>query len=326
VLLIVVFVVSLPSAQDLYSQHKAGGYTPESADARGSLRVAAVQLQIGRRDLRSLDDFRSHVEALVIRCVARRADLIVFPEYTSVFLSLIPYYEPILGSESAEQTITRISARDPLIEGFRDFFLFNSGLAERAMEKVFGDLARRFGVSILAGSYFACESSGEEVQLVNRAVLYDRSGEILYSQDKVYLTPFEEEVLGISAGKLGRASGARLNGCEIKITICRDTFFPAWLQVHSGGDVWIDIKANGTAFTQEERERFLRALPARISEGEVPYGVTVCLTGSLLDMLWEGRSSIVVKDGEQGFRFLEKAFSASAEEILFFSIVCQAGN
>jgi hypothetical protein len=85
-------------------------------------------------------------------------------------------------------------------------------------------------------------------------------------------------------------------------------------------DLWIDIKANGALYDQEERQRFLRAVPARIAEGNIPYGLTVCLTGSLLEMLWEGESSLAFKEAGQPVRFVKKAASASEEEILFLLI------
>ena len=61
-------------------------------------------------------------------------------------------------------------------------------------------------------------------------------------------------------------------------------------------------------------------MPARISEGDIPYGLTVCLTGSLLEMLWEGESSLAFKEAGEPVRFVEKASSASDEEILFLEI------
>ena len=297
----------------------AGSGSGQDSQPSQALRVAAVQLQIRQSDLVSFAAFRSHIEAIVSRCMEYEPDLIVFPEYTSVFLALVPYHALIQASESAEEGLARISDQDPLIDGFRDLFLLNSGLVERAMEEIFASLARRYGIAIIAGTYFAW-SGTEQAALVNRLVVYDGNGRVSYTQDKVYLTPFEEQPLGISAGSLDRARPIVLQGYEVGITICRDTFFPAWLQVHSGVDLWIDIKANGTAFTQEERERFLRAVPARIREGGIPYGLTVCLTGSLLDLLWEGQSSLAGLDPVEGTRFVEKAGSATGEEILFLSI------
>ena len=316
----VAFFIILLIGRTLCAQETGIGSNPGSRDRSLALRIAAVQLEIQRSDLRSFSAFRSHIEALMMRSIAFKPDLIVFPEYTSVFLALIPYYPVIRASKSAVEGITRIAAQDPLIEGFRDLFLFNSGLVERAMEEIFAALARQYKVAILAGTYFAWSEKGREVRLVNRAVVFNQEGKIAYIQDKVYLTPFEEQLLGISPGMIQEAAPVVLNGYRIGITICRDTFFRTWVEVHSGSDLWIDIKANGTAFTGEEQERFLRAVPARIAEGDVPFGLTVCLTGSLLDLLWEGESSLVGKDRDRGFRFVEKATSASEEEILFFSI------
>ena len=284
------------------------------------LRVAAIQFKIELSDLRSLAAFRSHVESLVMRSMAFEPDLIVFPEYTSVFPALIPYYSLIRASQSAADGLSRIGPREPLIDGFRDLFLLNSGLAERIMDEVFGALARRHGVAIIPGTYFAWSERGGEAALVNRLVVYDRSGQIIYRQDKVFITPFEDGLLRISPGVLERAEPFVLQGKRIGITICRDTFFSQWQQVLSSVDLWIDIKANGALYNQEERQRFLRAVPARITEGDIPYGLTVCLTGTLLDMFWEGVSSLARKDPGQQVRFVETAASASQEEILFLEI------
>jgi predicted amidohydrolase len=304
----------------------SGGATTRSGvdsrtgiDSR-ALRVAAVQLEIRQSDLRSVEVFRSRIESLVMRCLPFQPDLIVFPEYTSVFLALIPYYPVIRESASAEEGIERLSARDPLIAGLRDLFLLNSGLTERLMEDIFATLAGRHGVAIIPGTYFAWSGPEGGADLVNRVVVYDNNGEIVYTQDKVFLTPFEEHLLGISPGLLERAEPIVIQQKRIGITICRDTFFSQWQQVLSGVDLWIDIKANGAVFTEQERQGFRRAVPARIEEGDIPFGLTVCLTGSLLDMIWEGESSLARNDPGEEIRFVERAASASEEEILFFSI------
>jgi predicted amidohydrolase len=326
ILLSVTFFLLLLAGTTLSAQESGENPARSPSDRSQVLRVAAVQLKIEQSDLRSFAAFRSRIEALVMRSMAFEPDLIVFPEYTSVFFTLIPYYPLILEAESAEDGLSRISARDPLINGFRDLFLINSGLAERVMEEVFASLARRHEVVIIPGTYFAWSRRGEEAALVNRLVVFDPSGGISYTQDKVFLTPFEEQLVRISPGELEQAEPIVVQGHRIGITICRDTFFSDWLQVHSGVDLWIDIKANGVVYTEEERRRFLRAVPARIAEGDIPYGLTVCLTGSLLDMVWEGESSLARKDPGEEVRFVEKTVSPSREDILFFSIGNQPEN
>jgi predicted amidohydrolase len=313
-------IIILLFGSTLAAQEQGSGLAARPAREPRALRVAAVQFKIQQSDLQSFAAFRSRIETLVTNCLAFEPDLIVFPEYTSVFPALIPYYSAIRVSQSAEDGLSRISAQDPLIDGFRDLFLLNSGLVERFMEQVFAALARRYAVAIIPGTCFTWSRRGAEAALVNRLVMYDQSGEIIYTQDKVFLTPFEEQLLELSPGVLEQAEPIVLQGQRIGITICRDTFFSDWLQVLSGVDLWIDIKANGARFTQEERQRFLRAVPARIAEGDIPYGLTVCLTGSLLDMIWEGESSLVFKEPGQPVRFAEKASSASEEQILFLLI------
>jgi predicted amidohydrolase len=293
----------------------ASGETPPL-----SFRVAAVQLSMDASLLASAASFSDRIEGLVAQALEFRPDLIVFPEYTSVFLALLPYYEDIRASSGALEGLKRISRREPLVKSFRDLFLLNSGLARRAMDEIFGALARSHGVPILAGSYFAWDRREGEVRLVNRAVLFGSDGRVAYSQDKVFLTPFEGEVLGLSAGSLEDAAPFRLNGQPVGVTICRDAFFGQWQERLRGSLLWIDIKANGERFTEQEQARFLRALPARIGEGTVPYGLTVCLTGSFLDLYWEGESSLVRKDGHGGTEVLARAANPAAEQVLLLEI------
>ena len=311
---------------NLVAQDRGSNLTTKPDDVPRALRVAAVQFEVQQSDLRSIAAFQSRIEALVRRCMDFEPDLIVFPEYTSVFPALIPYYPVIRASQSAEEGLARIRDQDPLIKGYRELFLLNSGLAEWVMEEVFAALARRFGVAVIPGTCFAWSEREGRTTLVNRLVVYDRHGEIIYTQDKVFLTPFEEKLVGISAGSLEEAEPFVLRGRRIGVTICRDTFFSQWSQVYAGVDLWIDVKANGTLYTQEERQRFLRAVPARITEGDVPYGLTVCLTGSLLDMLWEGESSLAFNEKGEAVRFVRKASSASEEEILFVRINRRPGD
>ncbi len=295
----------------------------QAAAGPPALRVAAVQLRVEAPLLASAGTFAAHVEGLVAQAQGFAPDLIVFPEYSSVFLALLPYYREIHSSSTVLEGLQRIRAREPMVRSLRDLFLLNSGLARRTMEQIFGPLAERYGVPILAGSYFAWDNREGEVRLVNRAVLFGVDGRVAYSQDKVFLTPFEQELLGVAAGRLEDAAPFPLRGPagpRVGVTICRDTFFGQWQERLAGSLLWVDIKANGERFNAEEQERFLRALPARIAEGEVPYGLTVCLVGNILDMLWEGESSLVRGDARGGFEFLARAADPAAEQVLLLEI------
>ena len=284
------------------------------------IRVAAVQLSLDTAMLRSLESYRLRIAEKVEQSLASRPDLIVFPEYTAAFLAVIPHRRELEGAGSVAEALERIRARDPLAVGLRELLLLNSGWVERALEEVFGRLAREHGVAILAGSYFARPDDPGPVRLTNRAVVFGDDGRRLYEQDKVYLTPFEEELLGLSPGEPAEARPFALGGARVGVTICRDTFFSDWEPRLAGSDLWVDIKANGTPYTQEERQNFERALPARIRSGEVPYGLTVCLTGEFLDLMWEGKSSLVRKEPPDRVLTVGAAASPQEEEILSFSV------
>jgi predicted amidohydrolase len=182
-------------------------------------------------------------------------------------------------------------------------------------------------VAILAGSYFAWSAREGQVRLTNRAVVFGPDGSRIYEQDKVYLTPFEEELLGLSPGSVSDGRPFAIAKARVGLTICRDTFFSAWERRLSASDLWVDIKANGTPFTEEERRRFEKALPARIRSGQVPYGLTVCLTGQLLDLLWEGVSSLVGREPAGEVVTRQIAASPRTEEILFLAVpIAAPGN
>jgi predicted amidohydrolase len=301
-----------------------------SLGAEGALRVAAVQLRIDQDTIGSLETYRAHMEGLVQAALPFKPDLIVFPEYTGAFLALVPYARVLGGVTTIAEGLAAVRRQEPLVRSFRDLFLLSSGFVEQSMAAVFGEMAARYGVTILAGSYFAWEEGKGEpkaggrrarsVRLTNRAVVFGPDGQPIYTQDKVYLTPFEEDLLGVSPGRVQEAFPFTVKGAWVGVSICRDTFFEEWQHVLQDSDLWVDIKANGQAFTAEERERFQRALPARIASGGVPYGLTVCLTGRLFDLLWEGESSLVQKGPAGEATTIDRAASDSGEHLLLAEI------
>lgn len=280
------------------------------------LRVAVVQLRIDESTYSTLERFRRTVTAAVEEAVdatpdGRSPDVIVFPEYTSVFLALLPYQQDVRGAASVASGLARIAAAHGRIGSLRQVFLEQAGVVQDLVEEVFGGLARRHGVAIVAGTAFA-RVGGE---LRNRAFVFGRDGTLVYTQDKVYLTEFEIDVVGLSPGLVVDAAPFTAAGARIGLTLCRDTFFEAWEERLRGVDLWIDIKANGVPFTAEEREGFAAALPARLPGAGVRNGITACLVGRFLDLAWEGESSVIESiDGE--VRVRASASSAREQEIL----------
>jgi predicted amidohydrolase len=309
---------------------------PLYADGDG-LTVAGVQWHTDIEIFAGVSTFERHVESIIEKTVANyNPDIIVFPEYTNVFLALIPYIDILEKAQSYEEAMVLIRQREPAIRTVHELFNSRACDVERIMNSVWGSLARRWEVTIIAGTYFACTESessrkhGTESteslerpaeehavasKLTNRAVVFDANGEITYTQDKVYLTEFEKSILRLSPGSIEEVQPFSVGGATIGMSICRDTFFPIWEPLFEGALLWIDLKANGTRFTMQEQRRFTKALPARLERARVVYGLTVCLTGTFLDLMWEGESSLIRK-GPKGVEIVERVADPRTQEIL----------
>ncbi len=282
--------------------------------------ISAVQFSVKEDLYRSEKRFYHHVEAIIRREVEQnRPDMIVFPEYTSVFLSLIPYYETIAAAESLEEGINRLHKEYPGVTSVGSIFLNDTGVFRR-MDRIWGSLADDWDLFIAAGTAFVPEEDGSgKVELRNRLFLYGPEGGLEYTQDKVYLTEFETEVVGVGSGSLDEARLVDLRGLPFAFTICRDTFFEVWEDRFEDAYVWLDLKANGTKYDEDQARNFETALPERIASSPVPFGITVCLTGSFLDLFWEGESSIMRNTGDD-VEVIEKSERPDIQDILRISI------
>ena len=174
-----------------------------------------------------------------------------------------------------------------------------------------GELAVKYDCYILSGSRF----NGRRNRLYNQAVVYNPQGRPYYRQEKHFLTDFEVQILGLNSGSMTSATGFEVKDYHINMTICRDTFLREWEEVLHEGDLWIDIKANGVEYTEDQEDLFSRALPARLGNTEVPYGITACLTGDFLDLFWEGESSFIYNDNGR-IRYLEVSDETDSFEVI----------
>ena len=96
-----------------------------------------------------------------------------------------------------------------------------------------------------------------------------------------------------------RRKPSTIDGFEIGLTICRDSFFSDWERTLGGADLWLELRANGELYTEEVRRRFDGALPERVGATSAAAGVSASLTGSLLDLVWEGPSYVVDESGRR---------------------------
>jgi len=280
-----------------------------------SLKVAAVQLEISERTYLSTETFFTEMDKRIAEAVrAFQPDLIIFPEYVSVFPAITPYLSYTRGQDSIEDIFTAIRKDHQNIRSIRDLFVAESERMEELMDR-WGDLSQKYGLYILGGSYFAYSQGN----LTNQLAIYGPEGNRAYSQDKFFLTDFETDIVGLSPGSSETPDGITIKGKHIVFTICRDTFLRRWEYLYDGADLWIDIKANGETYGDEQVGLFSRALPARLEQSDVPYGATVCLTGRFLELFWEGESSFFGKS-ESGVNNFIRSESPDKEDILYFII------
>jgi predicted amidohydrolase len=283
--------------------------TPVAA-ASEPLNVVLVQYQVRARDYASLESFRDRVAGIVSDALqASDPKLIVFPEYISVFglfADLITEDGEILLNEISPEVAALLSS-DEYSDEYVDAPPAAVGELRRLVRRraarygprineVWSSVAAEYGVWIVAGSGFVPASGGG---VYNRAWVFDSTGEVAYYQDKVYLTHFERANLGVVPGSVGDADIFAVDGIDLALTICRDSYFDAWEGEFSLADAWIDVRANGEPYSPAVRERFETALPERVAETPVPLGLSTSLNGRFLDLLWQGPAFVVDDDGQR---------------------------
>ena len=258
-----------------------------SADGRGddNIDLVGVQFEVSESRYRSLDYFVSLVDSLVEDLAdSGEVDLLVFPEYINVPILAAEYLPEIQASASLDSALKRVLAHvdaDSLGELLRR----QSGRIHPEILRAWRGIAERHGVAILPGTFFVTRDNGE---LRNRTYVIDDRGRVVYQQDKVYLTPFERDVLQISPGSLREARPFRIEGGLFGVTICRDSYFSSWDERFERVDAWIDLRANGELYSSAVRERFRGTLPERVRSVEARGGINASLSGSFLDLVWEG--------------------------------------
>lgn len=282
--------------------------------------IILIQLEVSEEVVSSRDSFETHLEASVASALAASSsspEIIVFPEYTGLLFGTAAVYGDLLDTVHLfDELVARAATRRKLPPDLPTILTDLAPVTERVMDDWFGTRATELDAIIVAGTYIAVDDSTGTLR--NRLVVYGPDGARRYEQDKVYLTPIEIDTLGITAGRVDSAQPFIHDGVAYGFTICRDTFFAGWESELGEVDLWFDLKANGIEFTNEVAAGFLTALPERVANTGVPVGATVCLVGTLVDMLWEGRSSIVVPDGSHGFSTVAAAESVGSGTFVYY--------
>lgn len=213
------------------------------------IRIASLQYYI--RPVRTFDQFRDQVEALVETAVDNRCHLIVFPEYFTV------------------QLLTLGSVKRPIHEQVRDLAKQSSRFVD-----LMSGLARKGGLYIVAGTIPTVDAGSEAVY--NQGFLFSPTGEHGV-QKKLHLTRFESEEWLISPGARLRIFDTKLG--RLAITICYDIEFPELARAAARQGAILLIVPSCT----DDRQSFLRVrycAQARTIENQV-YVIQSSTVGSL---------------------------------------------
>lgn len=151
--------------------------------------------------LRNWSEFRDKLTSWVADAAGQGAELLVFPEYGAMELSMLA------GPEVAGDLERCLHAVSDLIGD---------------VDSLHADLAARFGVHILAGSAPVVDDS-IAARPVNRARLFAPGGSVGV-QDKQIMTRFERDPWDIAPGGPLRLFDTALG--RIAILICYDSEFP----------------------------------------------------------------------------------------------------
>lgn len=161
------------------------------------MRIAAANYPIHYHE--SLENWKSYVKNWLNELDGKQIDVAVFPEYGSVELV------SLLSKELQIDLKGQILALDKYLSVFRAFY---------------ADLAKEKNMIIVAPSY-PIHHGGK---VVNRVYVFSPSGKSGY-QDKLFMTPFETNEWGVSAGE-PLLTVFRTEKGSFGIQICYDSEFP----------------------------------------------------------------------------------------------------
>lgn len=161
------------------------------------LKVAAAQYSLKKHN--SFGDFKINAEEWVSAAAAKKARLLVFPEYGSI--------ELVSLMNSDVQKDLQLQLKE--IQKYRDDFL-----------KCYIELAKKYNVFIITPSFPWSESV-----FTNRAFFISPDGTVEF-QDKQVMTRFEDEEWMVSSPSKKELKLFNVDGIQIGISICFDIEFP----------------------------------------------------------------------------------------------------
>ncbi|GGA29928.1 carbon-nitrogen hydrolase family protein [Dyella nitratireducens] len=191
---------------------------------------------------RHVDDFAARVERELAAVAAQGAQLALLPEYLALELAYT------FGPEVHGDLHRSLAAVDTL---------YASWLA------LFGEIAQRHGIYVLAGSFLRRQDDGS---YRNRSLLFDPQGRHVW-QEKLRLTGFEKEAKVITPGNALKVFDTELG--RVGINICYDVEFPLYARAQAeAGAVLLLVPSCTDTLAGAARVRI--GCQARALENQIP--------------------------------------------------------
>ena len=277
------------------------------------MRFVGVQFEIKDGDLNG--NFQSHIEKFYEQ--TNQGDVLIFPEdigllvaFSGIRANSTTEGIEILYSANRERIDT--IAKDPEINNFISaIFLSLTDRFVRDFYNLFESLSLKYGVyTVTCNNMPRFKSYGDRWEptnprVYNTAFVFGPSGRLLFSQDKVFLTP-EEMSLGISSGNITEVLPFEIEGRKIGIAISLDAFTPQYISRLEDAEIiiqpdanpgkWNSILSNGRWQPEEWMDSAYYITQRMVKAKHV---INPMMVGNLMDIRFEGQSSIT-KKAEKG--------------------------
>jgi predicted amidohydrolase len=305
--------------------------------------VAAVQFKWRIEDYRNRTTLQSRINS-IMESIRARVDadiplLAVFPEYIGTPVLLFDSYSTIKDKAVfADAVQGLIMANLPSVLRYklrygvsfvRALLLSKSIAMENDYVSIFSPAAKKYNAYIVAGSItlpdFKTRRNKRHIDgssVYNMSYFFGPDGSLIGSQKKIHLLDFEcKSGFDLSKGDLENLKAFDTPFGSVGIAICLDAFKEDVCDFlsQSGADILIQPSANSAEWSEWQQGDWLNGCHLAVYDRKkFRYGINPMMNGDILDLSFEGQSSIVTSEdtsSEANFNQLEpiKGFIKIAE-------------
>lgn len=317
--------------------------------------IAAVQFKWKMEDYKSRETLQDRVDG-ILKDIRSKIDntlplLVVFPEDIGTPILLFGSYDQIKDTGNfAQAAQALIMANLPGVLKYkfkygvsfiRSLILSKAAYMEDEYIKIFSSSSKKYNAYIAAGSItlpdFKVKGSRKKVSnrnVYNISFFFGPDGSIIGKQKKVHLVDFEgKSGFDLCGGELEDLKVFETPFGKVGIAICLDAFKEDVCDTLSlmGADILLQPSANNGQWSKWQQEDWLNGSYLAVNgRRKFKYAINPMMNGSILDLAFEGQSSIISsEDGlyrknylqlESADGFISIAKDYNQEEILLSTV------